>query len=145
MLCFKESLERFSGVGSKWLSALWSHEMHKTKVSVSFSSNASLFIERTHLVTCHNIHKSNTKLMFKALCLTDKCKGRVSSEPPPLVLSVNLLLQNAARRQPGWYYSHDWLTFFRLHSHISGELTDGLRPGRRNHAYISCSLLRDER
>lgn len=63
------------------LSALQSNEMHKTKVSVYFSKTG-LFIDRPHLVTCHNIRRSNTKLMFKALSLTDKCRGRVSPGAP---------------------------------------------------------------
>lgn len=74
------------------------NEMHKPSASLYFKSRRALFIDRPHLLTCHNIHEREPKLTLKALSLTYKCGGRVGpQETPAPVLSVNLLLQNASR------------------------------------------------
>lgn len=95
-------------------------------------------------MTCHDVHRSETKLMFKALSLTYEYRRSVG---PPA--SCPLCEPPAAKRckehnRPDTVHISSWLTFFRLHSHTSWELADWRRPRRGNHAYISCSLFRDE-
>lgn len=109
-------------------------------------SKTSLFIDRPHLVTCHNIHRSETKLTFKALSLTYKCRGRVGPGGPA---SCPLCEPPAAKRceehsRPDTVLFSSSLPFFRLRSHTSQKLADRRRPSRASHAYIICSLCRDE-
>lgn len=47
-----------------------------------------LFIDRPHLLTCHNIHEHKPKLTLKALSLTYKCGGRVGPRRARLLSSL---------------------------------------------------------
>lgn len=110
--------------------------MHKTWASVYFSSKTSLFIDRPHLVTCHNIHRSETKLTFKALSLTYNCRGRVGPGGPRLLSSLWTSCCKTLRgEQPSGYCSHFLLTHFlqTTHTHLESWQTGEGHPEQVMH------------
>lgn len=115
----------------------------KHKFLLYFSSESrGLFIDGAHLATCHNIRKSETKIMFKAFSLTYKCRERVGPGPPPPVLSMNLLLRGAQPIPVLFTFPPDSLSSDDTQTHTgilrAGRLVQGSHRG--NHAYISCCL-----
>lgn len=135
--------QRSSWARSKWLTQPCKvMRCIKHKFLLYFSSESVLFIDWAHLATCHNIRKSETKLMFKAFSLTYKCRERVGPGPPPPVLSMNLLLLGAQPIPVLFTFPPDSLSSDDTQTQTgilrAGRLVQGSHRG--NHAYISCCL-----
>ena len=92
--------------------------MHQPPASPYFKSSSALFIDRPHLLTCHNVHERQAKLTLEALSLTYKCREGVGPrESATPVLSVNLMLQNA------WRSSAAPIAFTRSPDSLSADST----------------------
>lgn len=99
----------------------------KHKLLYISAGENDLFIDRPHLATCHNIHRGETKLMFKALSFTYRSRGGKAPGPR---LPSSLWTSAKLRKEK----NHPDTTYIlppptHSHSHKHTRSAQGMRAG----------------